>query len=293
MPCYHPWTAYKYEDGSVRAIERVGVVQTLTLPCGNCIGCRLERSRQWAVRCMHEAQLHDQNSYITLTIEDDAKARSLDYRDFQLFMKRLRKFIQPKKIKFYCCGEYGETNQRAHYHAILFGYDFPDKKHFKKVGDYRLYTSDILQNLWGYGHCLIGSVTFDSAAYVARYVMKKVNGDLADPHYTRIDPETGEIYKITPEFNRMSLQGGIGKEWLDRYHRDVYPKGKIVVNGKEANSPRYYDKKYKDVNPIEIEDVQYARHLLGLKNIEHQTDERLKVREQVALAQINQLKRSI
>ena len=124
MPCYHPWLAYQCLDGSVVSVERKGkgaVVRTLTLPCGQCVGCRLERSRQWAIRCMHEAQLHERNSFVTLTYKGDVPDEGLRYRDFQLFMKRLRKYASGQQIRFYMCGEYGDEKGRPHFHACLFG----------------------------------------------------------------------------------------------------------------------------------------------------------------------------
>ena len=165
------------------------------LPCGQCVGCRLERSRQWAIRCMHEAQMHEDNCFITLTfnpesLDDRSNPWSLDVRDFQLFMKRLRKKYGAG-IRFYHCGEYGELNKRPHYHACIFGFDFPDKRLWKVTNSgHRLYISESLDELWPFGFCTIGNVTFESAAYVARYIMKKVNGDAAADHYEWIDEDT-------------------------------------------------------------------------------------------------------
>ena len=138
MPCYSPLTAYKgksTDSGKMclsfkRSEGLFGSFSAINLPCGQCIGCRLERSRQWAVRCMHEASLHDENSFLTLTYSDEnlPPGGSLHLPDFQNFMKRLRKSIAPKRVRFYHCGEYGDILSRPHYHALLFGYDFDDRK---------------------------------------------------------------------------------------------------------------------------------------------------------------------
>lgn len=158
-------------------IDHIGKAFSLSLPCGQCIGCRLEYSRQWAIRCMHESTLHDQSCFITLTYSDDnlPEHGTLILRDFQLFMKRLRFEFSNVKIRFYHCGEYGEKFGRPHYHALLFGIDFEADRTLysqSKQGS-KLYVSDTLNKLWNKGFATIGNITFESAAYVARYVVKK------------------------------------------------------------------------------------------------------------------------
>jgi hypothetical protein len=133
MPCYFPITAWRSKDGKNEAGKWPVVFKPtagyldkeLKLPCGRCIGCRLERSRQWAVRCVHEASLHEKNCFITLTYspENLPKDGSLDVSHFQKFMKRFRKRFGPG-IRFFHCGEYGESLSRPHYHACIFGFDF-------------------------------------------------------------------------------------------------------------------------------------------------------------------------
>lgn len=326
MACFKPMPAVRRLDGSVTFESRQRVDgNTLWLACGQCIGCRLERSRRWAMRCMHEASLHDVNSFITLTYDDDhlPVSNSLDYSHFQLFLKRLRKRlsrvvefrsdgqIKSKRIylpfKFYMCGEYGETNPetkiidggiyRPHYHACLFGVGFPDQVPVRFLCNSQLYTSPTLRALWPYGESNIGAVNFESAAYVARYCMKKINGDRADAHYTYIDSD-GVMHDRVREFNRMSLggrgaKGGVGSEWLRRYFSDVYPDGKCIVNGKECNSPRYYDKLLERTDPDGYAHLLYMREQEMRLQSEHQTDDRLAVREEVTQARIRSLKRSI
>lgn len=297
MPCYHPLTAYQAATGDVVFYEsrRHDIVRTLTLPCGQCVGCRLERSRQWAIRCLHEASLYKQNCFITLTYSNEhlPSNMSLDYRDFQLFMKRLRKKFGTK-IRFYMAGEYGENFGRPHFHACLFNFDFQDKVLWKRttVGS-RIFRSRDLEELWPYGFSSIGEVTFESAAYVARYIMKKVTGKQAGEHYEYVCEKTGEITNRTPEFNHMSLKPGIGAKWLEKYHTDVYPNDYVVIRGKKVKPPKYYDKKWAKEYPIEFDMIQFERESKAKENYLENFDDRLKVREQVAAARLSFLKRRL
>lgn len=154
----------------------------------------MDRAKAWAIRCTHEASLHPFNCYLTLTYSDDKLPPdgSLNYRDFQLFMKRFRKMFPNDTIRFYMCGEYGDKTERPHYHALIFGFDFPDKTLLKVSRGNSLFVSKTLDSLWGLGHCFIGAVSFQSAAYVARYVMKKQTGKNATDFYRRVNPETGK-----------------------------------------------------------------------------------------------------
>lgn len=298
MPCYHPISAYQCTDGSIVFYEskRHDTVKSLSLPCGQCIGCRLERSRQWAIRCMHEAQMHTQNCFITLTYDDDhlPSDRSLHYRDFQLFIKRLRKRYPGRRIRYYMAGEYGENFGRPHWHACIFGLDFDDKKLWKRTSaNSLLYRSQDLELLWPFGYSSIGDVTFESAAYVARYIMKKVTGKNASEHYTEIDPESGEITTRKPEFTKMSLKPGIGYEWYKQYTSDVYPHDYVIVRGKKVKPPKYYDKKYKIDNPYEFDELLYIREKSAKLNYADNTPERLLVKEQVTKAKLQKLKRNL
>lgn len=298
MPCYHPLSAYQCADGSIVFYEskRHDTVKSLSLPCGQCVGCRLERSRQWAIRCMHEAQMHTENCFITLTYDDAhlPSDRSLHYRDFQLFIKRLRKRYPGRRIRYYMAGEYGENFGRPHWHACIFGLDFDDKKLWKRTSaNSLLYRSENLELLWPFGYSSIGDVTFESAAYVARYIMKKVTGKNAAEHYQEIDPDTGEITNRTPEFTKMSLKPGIGYEWYKQYTSDVYPHDYVVVRGKKVKPPKYYDKKYKIDNPYEFDELLYIREKSAKLNYADNTLERLAVKEQVAKAKLQKLKRNL
>jgi hypothetical protein len=298
MACYYPISAYQCADGSIVFSERkrFDTVKSLSLPCGQCIGCRLERSRQWAMRCMHEAQLHQHNCFITLTYDDAhlPSDKSLHYKDYQLFVKRLRKKFGNTKIRYYMAGEYGENFGRPHFHACLFGIDFHDKKLWKRTPSGSLiYRSADLETLWPFGYSSIGDVNFESAAYVARYIMKKVTGKGQDNHYTETDQETGEITKRKPEFNKMSLKPGIGYEWYKKYTSDVYPHDYVVIRGKKVKPPKYYDKNYKNDYPYEFDEILYKRETSAKLNYADNTIERLAVKEKVAQAKLQKLKRNL
>lgn len=245
---------------------------------------------------MHEASLHDVNSFVTLTYDDDhlPSDLSLNYLHYQKFMKRLRARFKRARIRFYMCGEYGEVNSRPHYHALLFGFGFPDQVVLSR-GSNTLYRSPILEELWPFGMSSIGSVTFESAAYVARYCMKKLTGDGDDKYYNIFNPVTGEIWPRRKEFSRMSLKPGIGAPWFEKFGRDVMRSGKVVCRGGLAvQPPRYYDKLMEKVDGgFRCEELQYERYLDALQRLDDNTDERLRVREQVDKARLGLLTRSL
>jgi len=293
MPCFAPLTAFYGKD--VGKSGKRGIVFThgaafssvpLKLPCGQCIGCRLEKSRQWAMRCMHENQMHTESCFLTLTYDDDhlPKDGSLDKRDLQLFMKRLRFAYRDKVIRFYACGEYGETTLRPHYHLLLFGVSFVDKKLYKRSrSGESLYTSEIVRRLWPYGHNVVGNVTFDSAAYVARYVMKKVTGVGAADHYISVNECTGEIYDRVPEFTNMSRRPGIGLQWFEKFGEHAYKFDSVIMNGREVRPPRYYDGKFELLDSPSLEKLKRKRKRKALLGKADNTPERRRVREIVAI----------
>jgi len=270
---------------------------TLQIPCGQCVECRLKRSREWAIRCVHEASLHRDNCFLTLTFEDDSKSVSLDYSYFQKFMKRLRRKFPKDKISFFCCGEYGETNPktrikdggkyRAHFHAILFNFNFPDRVPVRLLDRSDLFRSAILDDLWRWGHCSIGAVTFESAAYVARYAMKKVTGDLAKSVYTVIT-EDGEMIERTPEFLVMSKRPAIGKMWFEKFGKHVYSRDAVIARGVEMQPPRYYDKLLPDVVRGMVSKVRAEK---GFSKRSEHSDDRNNVRDIVVRAGLSSIER--
>jgi hypothetical protein len=302
LTCYQPLKGYRSKESGPDGKRKI-VFNTQTghidlpvpIPCRQCIGCRLERSRQWAIRCKHESDLYTDNCYITLTYNPEhlPASGSVEIRHFQLFLKRLRKKFG-SKIRFFACGEYGELNHRPHYHACIFNFRFDDLVFYKNLNDHPLYTSEKLSSLWGKGFCTVGDVTFQSAAYVARYIMKKITGPQANDHYEVTDPETGEItHSLNPEYVHMSRRPGIGKLWLNQFTSDVYPHDEVIINGKSIRPPNYYDEQYKLENPIEFEKIQKLRKIKIVKNKLDNTPDRLAIKEILQTSQASQLKRSL
>lgn len=303
MVCYHPIHGYyskvKTAKGkfSFTTSPSLGFVdRPLVVPCGQCIGCRLDRSRKWAIRCVHESSLHKNNCFITLTYNNEnlPKDNSLNVRDYQLFMKRLRKAFPDVKIRFFHCGEYGEKFQRPHHHACIFGFDFFDKYHYSTRSGVKLYRSPKLEQLWGLGFCTIGDVTFESAAYVARYVTKKINGDKAALHYRipdSIDYSTGEVRLRKPEFITMSRRPGIAFDWINKFKDDVYPDDFVIIrNGIRVKPPKYYDNIYDSIGG-DIDTIKIKRKIVASARKEDNTPERLMVKKDLQLLRANKLKR--
>lgn len=274
MPCYSPLTGYRSKD--LTATGKRGIVfnrnaslsgSPVPIPCGQCIGCRLERSRQWAVRCMHEKLSHDKSSFLTLTYDNDHLPRdmSLNKRDLQLFFKRAREAFG--KFRYYACGEYGSETRRPHYHAIMFGLDFPDARFYKAspTGD-RWYRSDQLDKVWGAGFCTIGAVTFNSASYVASYVVDKITGPKAAEYYSYVDAD-GLVHSRLPEFTVMSRRPGIGKAAYDLYGNHWYNRDSCVVNGKAVTPPRYYDVMFEAVDSAKLARIKAKRRRKALRKV--------------------------
>lgn len=296
MPCYRPLKAYRTINGQIVFRDTTGhaIERALSLPCGQCIGCRLQRSAVWALRCVHEAKMYERNCFITLTYNDSCLPDngSLRVDDWQRFMKRLKERVRYSgdlsKIRFYMCGEYGEKFGRPHYHACLFNYDFPDKKYkrYNALGD-KIYTSELLDDVWKLsdpGVCEIGSVSMQSAGYVARYIMKKILGPDAVAYY-------GDRL---PEFTNMSK--GIGKAWFEKNRRDVFPSDFLVHDGVKLSVPRYYDGLYELSFPDAFLSVKHARmrkngNALVLRDDDK--DRRLKVRETVTTSRVSRLKKEM
>lgn len=273
----------------------------MEVPCGQCIGCRLERSRQWAVRIMAEAQTHSANSFLTLTYADDPISLRVD--DLQRFFKRLRK--RGVSVRHYSCGEYGEELGRPHFHVCLFGEDFAgDRYQWATRDGLPVWRSPLLESVWTAGHSEIGSLTFESAAYVARYVTKKVREEsslLSEdgllPHYSRVDPDSGELHIVKPEFAVMSRggrktgPGGIGKEYFRRFLPEIVRDDWILAGGREVKPPRYFDGLYRQADPEGFEAMKRKRVAAGKDSAWNSTPERLAVREAVCRAKVNLSKR--
>ena len=260
----------------------------VSVPCGQCVGCRIDRSRQWAIRCIHEAQMHKRNCFITLTFNDEnlAKNVSLNKLDFVHFMMRLRKH-NGSGIRFFHCGEYGSLNFRPHHHAIIFNYDFEDKVLWQKKNQVSLFRSEHLEELWPYGFCTIGDVTYESAAYVARYIMKKVTGDSAADHYQ------GRV----PEYITMSRRPGVASDWIKKFYNDVYPHDYVVIrDGIRCLPPRYYDDIYDnfcDDKQVSLKKIKDERKKRANEHVYDNSRMRLEVRERTLEAKLQRYQREL
>lgn len=245
MTCYKPLTMYwtgRYTERGKKEYtfnSKKGYYDMpQQIPCGQCIGCRLKRSRDWSIRCMAESRSHKSTCFLTLTYNDDnlPAGGTLVKSDVQKFFKRLRKNLNVS-VRYYMCGEYGDRRSRPHYHICLFGYDFPDKKLWKVNNGYPLYNSAILSKLWPYGYAVIGELTADSAAYTARYILKKQLGKNAADYYDKLG--------IIPEYTCMSRRPGIGADWFDKYHNQLFAHDfKVLFKGVKVGMPSYYSKMF-------------------------------------------------
>jgi len=242
---------------------------------------------------VHEASLHDSNSFLTITYSDEhlPEDGSLSVRAVQLFFKRLRKSLGPTRIRYFAVGEYGELTWRPHYHAIIFGYQFPDLVPWRATGrGNTTYRSAFLEQLWPWGHCEVGHVSSESAGYVARYCMKKVGGERAAAHYVRPHPLTGEFWRIVPEFALMSRRPGIGSGWYDQFSRDCFPSDYLVIDGQKRPVPRYYKSKLEEDAKLRL---AYRTKKEARKRASDSTPDRLAVREEVVTLRTAALKRTV
>lgn len=261
MPCFFPINGfYSVTGGFTTNRKKAYSDRPLTVACGRCIGCRLKYSYNWAVRCMHEAAMHQDSIFLTLTYAPEfvPATGSLDKEVVPKFIADLRKEIGYSSIKYFHSGEYGDKLSRPHYHVLIFGWRPSDAKKFKG-GLYPLYTSPTLERLWPYGFCPFGDVSFESAAYTARYATKKVTGKKALSHYERVDPDTGEVFYLQPEFATMSNRGGLGRSWLLKHLDEVYPSDSVLIRGRLVQPPRFYDKVLESVNPDLFQQVKAKR----------------------------------
>lgn len=336
MPCFSPIAAFQRSTDKqiyfalppeARLPSVYNQFKPISLPCGKCIGCRLEHSRKWAVRCVLEASCHAQNCFVTLTYADEhlPPDGSLCKRDLTLFLKRLRKSRPGQKIRYFACGEYGERLRRPHYHLILFNY-LPDDMTFKPeklLSDdsfhnnwMRPYSalelpkarneahlrdataktfaaeplatdavgvtySPELMNIWGKGLVAVGRVTFESAAYVARYCLKKINGDKAEEHY----------HGRQPEYVVMSRRPGIAADWFNEFRNDVYPADCVFSRGHRCKPPRYFDNLLQMTDAQLFESVKEVRQRLAAEKSEEMTVERLDVLREIVESNMKKVSR--
>lgn len=298
MPCVSPLVGW--HSGRLTANGKKEIVFTgkrggdiIELPCGQCIGCRLEYARSWAVRCMHEASLHDENAFITLTYDEEhiPDGQSLSKKDCQKFLKRLRSRFDGKAIRYYLAGEYGSDTLRPHYHALLFGFDLPDKKLWSVREGYKVWTSEVLEETWGKGLTEIGSVTFESAAYCARYMVQKFKGpkEVMEKYYDGLEPE----FALMSRGNNYAAGDprktyGIGYEYYRKHGKEIHEHDSVIINGREQKPPQYYDRLLEKKSVLAHEFVKKERkeRALRLKEKDGRGDSKLLCEKKILEARV-------
>lgn len=270
MACYHPLPAFRTAHGEISLWKEISDSSPLRLPCGGCIGCRTAQARAWAVRCQLELQQHSKAAFATLTYDDEHLPVTLSKRHLQLFIKRARKALgRARSLRFFASGEYGETTQRPHYHALLYGLDERDQ--------------DLVHSVWKAGHTSISNVTPGRIAYCAGYTSKKI-GFRAEAH-ERIDYSTGELYQWQPPFIQMS-RGGRNGYGIGGQARQYFNSWRLyaISNGKPMPVPSYLHNAWKEqATTLELEDLEYEKSKLRAKSSDL-SEKRLKAGELIAIA---------
>jgi hypothetical protein len=338
--CHSPLKGWKDRDtGGITFRRENGFGEKMEVGCGQCLGCRLDHSRMWAMRIIHESAMYEHsggNAFVTLTYRDKADCSleqcekglyipddwSLHKDHFQKFMKRLRKAFPDNLIRFFAAGEYGRrckhgidlslvkcplcNTGRPHFHACLFNCNFTDLEPYESDGGIVRYTSKKLERIWGYGFVDVGELTYASANYTAKYILKKVRAVQSDHHYMTYDMD-GEVTFISPEFVLMSrgktcklhrgmpyqvncpnCSRGLGRDWYERYKSDVYPSDEVPIPGAGVMKgvPRYYDNALREENPEMYECIKDTRKEFMREHADDYTDKRLLDKHKVAKARI-------
>lgn len=279
MPCYHPIEAWDFSPDQFDLFSKKTILfhgpldpeesakmirqgRRLLLPCRKCIGCRLAKSREWANRVVMEQLYHDESWFVTLTYDDEhlppaypvdeatgeilSVHSTLVKKDFQDFMKRLR-FHSCQKIRYFASGEYGSQSYRPHYHALIFGLHLDDLEVVShNFCGTPYYTSSLIEKCWPFGIHIIGQVTWQSAAYVARYTMKKATHGFDKRYY--------DVAGIESEFQTMSRVPGLARQYYDdhpelfdyQYYNVSTPQG-----GRRMYPPEYFRKLFAESHPID------------------------------------------
>lgn len=252
----HPWLKERFNDGLSRIFD---------VPCGHCINCRLNYAKKWSQRCLLECKSWSENFFITLTYDEENLPLNHDYstgevlsmtlvpQDVTAFLKRLREYynreFNHQGIRFYMAGEYGDNTFRPHYHLIMFNLPIFDLEFYSNspLGDV-YYNSSTISKLWGKGHCVIGEVTAESAAYVARYCQKKATKNI-----------DYDALGIAKEYTNMSRKPGIALPYLQEHFAEIYMDDVIYLpNGQLCQPMRYFDEKAKGLG-VDIDYIKKKR----------------------------------
>lgn len=298
MACYNPTFAWKTRRihpntgkpvYSTKPTDAINVQDPVTWPCGKCIGCHARRAQEWGIRGMHEAHMHERNSFLTLTYNPHTlpKDGSLKPDHLRDFIKRMRDRIDPVKIKYLACGEYGPKGGRPHYHLCIYGYAFPDmEENGTSPKGLKIYKSKLLKELWPLGRHTVQEANYQTACYVAKYTHKY------NLQRGKIKANEG----LTEEFSRQS--NGLGLAFFERFMSDMYPRDEVAVR-KDVNTivivkpPRYYDKKYEEIHPAEFALLKRKRVQKAYANRADNTPDRLSVKEEIRLLRARELPREV
>ncbi len=315
MPCYSPLEGYKDINSGGLTFNKTGTAQTLTVACGQCLGCRVDHRLMWSIRIVHEAAMHlddHGNSWVTLTYREPSACTDEQYKNghyvpekysltpshVSKFIRSLRKANRDHKIRYFYCGEYGDENQRPHYHVCIFNHSFKDQYLWKDDEGLYTYTSAELQKHWPWGFTTVAPLNLRTAAYTAGYCFKKITGRRAEEHYLRCD-EHGEAYWLMPEYIRMSTgrgkPSGIGASFYEKFTSDIFPcdESPIPGHGQSQLVPRYYQNILAEKNPEMLESVKELRQQFIKAHAADFTPERLRDKYKCAQAKENQITRNL
>lgn len=298
------------------------------IPCGKCIDCRLQYARQWADRCVYESYYYPENEcyFVTLTyneenivdVNSDMFPGTLVKEHLQKFMKRLRRKIEYEKhnlyilqrsdrsekdcnengVRYFACGEYGSKSFRPHYHLLVYGinlFEFPYENWLPSKSGRKQWRSLYLEDIWKNGFVTFSQFSWDTAAYVARYTLKKVKG---------ITPEYYSSVGLLPEFTVMSRKPGIGRTFFDDHKDSIYEFDSIIQRspdgGRKAKPPKYYDsclekenpELYKRIKQMRKECAEYAKEM-KLNRTDLDYESLLQVEEEILSRKVQALKRDL
>lgn len=311
MKCFFPKPAWysktKAANGGFAITFKIAEAQTdyqILVPCGGCLGCRMTRKMDWAMRISHEARYHQKSMFLTLTFRpsDLPLDNSLSKGIMQKYIQDLRNYARGERISYFLAGEYAPGKKknpqtgipfpgRPHYHLIILGAEFDDQVSIDtgSKGD-TVYTSADCEKLWPYGNNYIGKVTPASAAYCAGYIVDKMTGPLGELHYVTDDPEEG-LLNIEPEFQLQSTRPALGKSWFDEYHADIQ-KGFITDKGQKREVPRAYERWLEQYFPENYDEyLERKMDAVDLRDPDNKPA-RLAVQKECAQRRINKSKQS-
>ncbi len=315
MPCYTPLQGYKDITTGALVFNKNNTHSKMEVACGQCLGCRVDHRLMWSIRIVHEASMHVSdhgNSWATLTYRDASACTERQYKnghfippDYSLqpshvsdFIRSLRRGNKDHKIRYFYCGEYGDENQRPHYHICIFNHEFTDETLWKDDEGLYTYTSAELQKHWPWGFTTVAPLNLRNASYTAGYALKKITGQRANDHYLRCN-EHGEAYWLLPEYIRMSTgrgkPSGLGAKFYAKYESDIFPSdtSPIPGHGQSELVPRYYQNILAEQNASMLENIKELRQEFIQKHADDFTPERLRDKYICAQAKESQLTRNL